>query len=168
MTLAAEPLNDEHDLDGFSCGNSELDRWLTEHALSARSQGTRTYVLVDPPAERVLGYFAVAPHLVRREDLAAPFGRGMPRIVPVILLAKLALDQGFQGSGLGSELLVRALRTIVIAARSAGGKLVVVDAIDDEAIGFYREHGFTAIPGDDRRLVHKLSTVAKELDIEWP
>ena len=63
---------------------------------------------------------------------------------------------------------MRALRTIVIAARSAGGKLVVVDAIDDEAIGFYREHGFTAIPGDDRRLVHKLSTVAKELDIEWP
>ena len=168
MTLAAEPLNDEHDLDGFSCGNSELDRWLTEHALSATVKEPATYVLVDPPAERVLGYFAVAPHLVRREDLAAPFGRGMPRIVPVILLAKLALDQGFQGSGLGSELLVRALRTIVIAARSAGGKLVVVDAIDDEAIGFYREHGFTAIPGDDRRLVHKLSTVAKELDIEWP
>lgn len=167
MTLAAEPLTDEHELDGFSCGNFELDRWLIEHALWAHNQGTRTYALVDPPAKQVLGYFAIAPHLIRREDLARPLGRGMPRMVPAILLAKLALDLKLQGSGLGSELLVRALQTIVIAARSAGGKLVVVDAIDDEAVGFYRKHGFTAIPGNDRRLVQKLSTVARELDIGW-
>lgn len=168
MKLAAEPLTDQHDAAAFSCGNQDLDRWLIAHALHARGQGTRTFVLADSPSRSVLGYFAIAPHLVRRADLAPSFSRGMPRVIPAILLAKLALDRSMQGQGLGTELLVSALRTIATAARIAGGKLVLVDAIDEDAARFYVEHGFTPLPGDDHRLVHKLSTVARELEIEWP
>jgi GNAT superfamily N-acetyltransferase len=51
-----------------------------------------------------------------------------PQRIPALLLAKLALDQRLQGQGLGAELLAHALTTIVTAARSAGGRIVVVDA----------------------------------------
>jgi ribosomal protein S18 acetylase RimI-like enzyme len=85
-----------------------------------------------------------------------------------VLLAKLALDRSVQGQGLGSELLVVALETIVEAARRVGGKVMVVDAIDEAAAAFYERHDFVATPSDPHRLVRKLSTIAKALDLPWP
>jgi GNAT superfamily N-acetyltransferase len=166
VTFRVEPL-DEHALEGFRCGVDELDEWLIHHARTATGQGTRTYVLVDEDAS-VVGYFAITPHLIRREEAPARIARGAPREIPAILLAKLAVDRSQQGSGLGSELLVSAIATIVEAARRAGGRLIVVDAINAKARDFYQHHDFQAVPGNDRRLVMKLSTAAKALGVAWP
>lgn len=155
-------------MESFNCGNEELSEWLKQHAFHAVAQGTRTYVLVDNRSGSVDGYFAITPHMVAREDIPARVGRGAPGQIPAILLAKLALDRSAQGRGLGAELLVRALRMIVDAARIAGGKLVVVDAIDKEAISFYKHHDFESFAKSEARLVMKLSTVAKALDLPWP
>jgi len=89
-------------------------------------------------------------------------------LIPAILLAKLALDRSLQAQGLGAELLVFALKTIIEAARSAGGRIIVVDAIDSDAIRFYEHHDFQPTPGNENRLVLKLSTVAKVLGVKWP
>jgi hypothetical protein len=70
------------------------------------------------------------------QEAPRSIGRGPPRQIPAILLAKLALNRSLQGRGLGAELLVLALSKIVDAARAAGGKLVVVDAIDEAAAPF--------------------------------
>lgn len=166
MTFRVEPL-DEHALEGFRCGIDELDEWLIHHARTATGQGTRTYVLVDDGGS-VVGYFAITPHLVRREEAPTRIARGAPREIPAILLAKLAVGREQQGSGLGSELLVSAITTIVEAARRAGGRLIVVDAINDKARSFYEHHDFEAVPGNDHRLVMKLSTAAKALGVPWP
>ena len=63
---------------------------------------------------------------------------------------------------------VRALRTIIDAARGAGGKVVVVDAIDSSAAAFYRHHDFEPLPNREDRLVMKLSTAARALGVDWP
>ncbi len=125
-------------------------------------------MLVDTETDRIVGYFAIAPHLVERDAVPARIGRGAPRQIPAILLAKLALDRDRQGTGLGRTLLVRALEKIVLAAKHAGGKVVVVDAIDREAAEFYEHHDFVPVPGDPHRLVMKISTVARELAVPWP
>lgn len=166
MTFRVQPLG-EHELEGFRCGVDELDEWLIRHARTAAGQGTRTYVLIDEDAS-VVGYFAIAPHLLRRDEAPTRIARGAPREIPAILLAKLAVDRSQQGLGLGSEMLVSAIATIVEAARRAGGRLIVVDAINDKARGFYQHHDFQSVPGDDRRLVMKLSTAAKALGVAWP
>lgn len=166
MTYRVEPLGD-HDLSEFDSGNSELDEWLRRHASTATGQGTRTYVLVDGESA-VVGYFAVAPHLLVRDDAPPRLARGAPQQIPAILLAKLALHSSIQGRGLGAELLVYALDTIVTAARRAGGRVVLVDAIDDDARAFYEHHDFQSLPGQPRRLVMKLSTAAKALGVPWP
>lgn len=168
MTYKVEPLGAHHRLDAFTCATHALDAWLRDHARRAAGQGTRTYVLIEEDSGAVIGYFAIAPHLVARGELPASVGRGAPVPVPAILLAKLALHQRLQGQGLGGELLVAALRVIVTAARSAGGRLIVVDAIDDDAAAFYRSVDFRSSPSDPRRLIMKISTAARALGEPWP
>ncbi|MGE4428630.1 MAG: N-acetyltransferase [Solirubrobacteraceae bacterium] len=168
MTLHVEPLAERHQVEAFRCGVPDLDEWLARHAHGAAGHGTRTHVLTDRVGTRVLGYFAIAPHLVARDELPRSIGRGGPARIPAILLAKLALAAELQGEGLGNELLVHALRTIVRAARIAGGRLLVVDALDDGAAAFYRARGFVDVPAGDRRLVLKLSTAARLLGEPWP
>ena len=167
MTLRVEALDASHDLTTFASGNVQLDDRLRAHARQATGQGTRTYVVVDDDQEGV-GYFAIAPHVLDRENAPKKIARGAPRQIPAILLAKLALSERLQGRGLGAELLVRALHTIVDAARTAGGKLVVVDAIVDAAAAFYRHHDFEPLPNRPDRLVMKMSTAAKALGVDWP
>jgi GNAT superfamily N-acetyltransferase len=163
-----EPLADGHDLDTFTCRHPTLDTWLREHAHQATRQGTRTYVLIEGATQAVVGYFAIAPHLVERDDMPRRVGRSTPRQIPAILLAKLALHERLHGQGLGAELLIHALTTILSAARSAGGRLIIVDAIDDNAASFYRAHDFEPTPNNPHRLILKLSTVAKALGLPWP
>jgi GNAT superfamily N-acetyltransferase len=165
--LRVVALDDRHDLASFSSGNLQLDGWLRHHARPATGQGTRTYLLLDDD-DTVAGYFAVAPHVLDRGVTPKKLARGAPRQIPAILLAKLALSEHLHGQGLGGELLVRALDTTLDAARVAGGKVVVVDAIDTEAAAFYRHHDFEPLPDRPDRLVMKLSTAARALDVDWP
>ena len=168
MTHRVEALRDAHVLDQFTCGKAPLDEWLKQHARNATGQGTRTYVFVDTDDNSIVGYFAIAPHLLERDALPPQIGRGAPRQIPAILLAKLALDRRSHGAGLGRLLVVRALEKIVDAAKHAGGKLVVVDAIDDEAAEFYERHDLARLPGNPHRLIMKMSTAARALGITWP
>lgn len=168
MTYRLEPLAEKHDLELFSCGKAPLDDWLKQHARNASGQGTRTYVLVDRQTGSVVGYCALAPHLIERDAVPGQIGRGAPRQIPAILLAKLALDERLHGRGLGGELLIKVLALILAGAKKAGGKVVVVDAIDDEAAAFYERHDFKRLPGNSHRLVMKLSTAARALGLAWP
>src|SRR5262249_53331438 len=78
---------------------------------------------------------------------------------PAYLLAKLALDRSLQGQGLGSELLLDALETMMKASTAVGGRVIVVDAVDDNAYAFYQHHDFQPIPNNDKRLFIKVETV---------
>ena len=166
MTYRIEPLADHHDLTTFECGKTELDAWLRDHARTATGQGTRTYVLIGA-SDQVVAYIAIAPHTIDRESLSKKAGRGAPQHIPAILPAKLALAESLHGRHLGSELLIAALDTIVEAARQAGGKFIVVDAIDEEAAAFYTHHEFEAMPANPLRFTRKLSTIAKALGKPW-
>jgi len=168
VSYRVEPLAAGHDLDVFDCGQDALNVWLRQHARHAVGQGTRTYLLIEEATSTVAGYFALAPHLVARDDLPRGVGRGAPQRIPAILLAKLALHRHLHGQGLGAELLVHALTTIVAAAKSAGGRLIVVDAVDEKAASFYRAHDFQPSPTDPHRLIMKLSTAARALCLTWP
>ncbi|MDP3984199.1 MAG: GNAT family N-acetyltransferase, partial [Acidimicrobiia bacterium] len=94
----------------------------------------------------VLAYFSLAAHLVVRVDLPKKVSRGSPASIPGVLLARLALDAGLHGKGLGGELLWDALSRARAASDIVAARLVIVDAIDRQAASFYQHHGFTAIP----------------------
>lgn len=159
----SEPLSPEHRLDDFTCGRTSLDLWLREQALRAQRAGTaRTHVWTVRGSLSVRAYYAVAPTQLNRADgLSRSMSAGYTS-VPAYLVARLAVDLELQGRGLGAELLLDALELVVEAAELGGGRLVVVDAIDEMARAFYEHHGFTRIGGSDR-LVIKVATVADVL-----
>jgi GNAT superfamily N-acetyltransferase len=112
-----------------------------------------------PEGHAVVGYYAVAPHLVRRQDVPKKIGRGRLEEIPAFLLARLALVERLQGRGLGTALLADALTRIVHAIDLVGGGVIVVDAIDERAARFYERNGFIPTPADAMRLVIKASDV---------
>lgn len=145
-------LSDDHQLDGFDCGNEDLNTWLQKYALqSQRSRGAVTWVLCR--AEQVVGYYALAAHQVVWRDAPERMTEGLGRYpVPAVLLAKLALDEREQGQGLGTDLLRDALRRSLGAADEIGARAVVVDAKDDETADFYRRHDFEAFEDEPHRM----------------
>jgi len=100
----------------------------------------------------VVAYYSLMPFVIERETLTNKQGRGLVDHIPCYLIARLALGGELHGQGLGSQLLSDALTKAAVAADAVGGRLVVVDAIDDNASSFYRQHGFQPIGADERRL----------------
>lgn len=157
-----ERITGQHRTEDFTSGDARLDEWFRRSALTADRKGTaRVYVWAG--ADRIVtGYFAVAPHVIEREAVPRRTARGDPARIPSVLIAKLALDRKLQGRGLGTRLLADALAVVTAAAARAGGRYIVVDAIDDAAAGFYRRHGFAAGP-DPSRLVLRVADAAATL-----
>lgn len=161
-------LRQEHELGEFGCGQPSLDEWLNGHAHRAQAQGTaRTWVWTAAGSNRVVAYFSIAPTQVTRTKLPSSQAGGAS-VVPAYLLARLALDRTLHRQGLGSDLLVDALTRIVAAADVAGGRLIVVDAIDEPAAEFYAHHGFQPLRASaatyPRRMVMKVATARRALD----
>jgi GNAT superfamily N-acetyltransferase len=155
-----ERLADRHQVDEFDCGNAALDRWLRESARTADRKGVaRVYVWAESDG-RVAAYAAIAPHVIERESVPRRLGRGDPDQIPAVLVAKLALDKGLHGRGLGSQLLIGVLGVIAEAADRAGGRYVVVDAADQSAAAFYQRHGFRAGPDPDRLVLRVADILA--------
>jgi GNAT superfamily N-acetyltransferase len=158
----SQRLESSHDVTGFTCGNEALDQWLHHHAATAQAKRTSvTYVWTNSEG-RVAAYYSLAPHLIENAGLPRRLGRGDPRQIPAILLARLALSTELRGTGLGGILLHDALSRAVAASQQAGGRYVVVDAIDENARQFYEHYGFTATPRPDR-LVRKVSDIEADI-----
>lgn len=149
---------------GFDCGNEELNTWLQRHALAShKADLARTYIALD--GATVAGYVSLTSGSVRPEDAPKRLARGMPRYpIGSILIARLAVDVIYQGNRLGSRLLAEALRRAVTASDAAAARLVVVDAIDDDAVAFYRRWGFIDTPDNPRRLYRKMSDIRSSLE----
>lgn len=154
-----------HDLTSFRNGRHDsLDFWLRDRALASEGLSARTYVVGDVANPlRVVGYYALATAMERRAALPmAKMRRGLPDEVPLLLLARLAVDREWQGLGLGSQLLADALRRCLAAADIAGVRAVVAHAIDDAAVAFYQRHGFALSPLGERVMLMPLE-IASEL-----
>lgn len=167
MTLFSTALTSEHDLSQFDCGKSVVNDWLRTKALAAdKGMTSRTYVWVVDDDPAVKGYYSIAPTVIDRasDGISNSLAAGL-RAVPGFLLAKCALDKTLQGQGYGADLLHDAITKMMGAALVSGGRLIVVDAIDDAAAGFYRKHGFIPVSNSPDRLVIKMSTALKAFGI---
>jgi GNAT superfamily N-acetyltransferase len=158
-----EPLTAAHGLDEFSCGKPALDRWLKTRALSNQEKGF-TAVLVAHEANRVVGYYGLAPTAVVPALLSRSVRTGQPPDpVPCLLLGQLAIDQNWIGKGIGTGLLKHALQRCVAATGLIGGRALMVNAVDDEAAAFWRRRGFIPSKDDPLILLRSIGDVAASL-----
>jgi len=140
--------NTQHNLKRFDCGKSEMNQFLACFAVKNMQLGlSRTWVLpvIDEvqqsQKELLAAYYSLATSMVIREKI--PSDKSLPGYpVPVVLLARLAVDKQFAGQGLGGKTLIMALRKAVQLTETGLPALgVVLDVLDDNALGFYQHYG---------------------------
>jgi len=155
----------EHDREDFDCGVPALDEFLRRYARQSDERGlSRTYVATRPGERAVSGYVTIRAGQVACSDLPEDVRRRLPRYpVPVLHIARLAVDTRARGSGLGEQLLVYALRKAADAAGELGIWGVEVIAKDDNARRFYERYGFKRLVDDDLHLDISLKTVRRAL-----
>lgn len=162
MTLTApEPIGPDHVVEGFSCGQESLDRWLIERASRSEGRTARTYVVRDE-VRRVAGYCCLSAGSLSHAEAPGRLRRNAPDPIPVIVLGRLAVDERYQGHGVGSGLVRDAMERTVAAAGIIGVRGLLVNALSDEVEGFYLELGFLKTPVENT-VVMPVETIAKAL-----
>lgn len=154
MSLSAPlPLDANHLLEGFDCGRPALNDWLLRYARQAQGSGSaRTFVVCD--GNRVAGYFSLTVGQIDTLEAPERVRRGMGQYpIPVVILARLAVDTAYQGRGLGWGMLQDAIRRTITIAEQAGIRALLTHPIDAEAEAFYRRFGFESTPVRERQLI---------------
>ncbi len=156
-----EKLRPDHPIEGFDCGREELNRYLARYAWQNQQAGAgQTYVGLVEGA--VVGYHTLAVGYVTGEDAPARLTKGLARHpVPIMLLARLAVDRRWHGKGIGKALLRDAMQRTVQAADIAGIRAFVVHAKDEEARSFYQRFDFVPSPTDPLHLFVLLKDVRR-------
>jgi GNAT superfamily N-acetyltransferase len=161
---SVEAILEIHDVSRFDCGGHEsLNDWLKRFAVAnQKNESARTYVVHRNGL--VVGYYSISAGSVTLEEAPARISKGLARHpIPVILLARLAVDKDEKGTGLGKALLKDALLRIAQAADIVGARAVLVHAIDEPAKRFYLHFGFEPSPIHELQLMLLMKDLRKAL-----
>ena len=154
---APEPLSSSHQVAEFISGEAVLDDWLKQRGLKNQALGAaRTFVVCKTGTKQVAAFYSLATGSVNHVEATGCLKRNMPDPIPVIILARLAVDVSFHGKGLGADLLHDAVLRCYRVAENIGVRAIVVHALNEEAKGFYMHHGFKASQTQERTLFLKL------------
>jgi len=161
--LGPESLEPRHDVSSFDCGAPALNVYLFDRALTdARAGKSQTQVACRGDA--VVAYYSLAAGSVESSAATARAATGQGRQpIPVIVLARLAVDLTEQGHGLGEQMLLQALARSAEAASLIGVRAVLVHAKDEAATGFYERYGFEPSPTHPLHLLLSMKDIRKTL-----
>jgi GNAT superfamily N-acetyltransferase len=161
MPEAVELLNPTRVRDAFDCGSQPLNDFLTRYASQYQKRNlARTYVLVKLGDPKVLGYYTLASSAITFNSLPADQTMKLPKHpVPVVLLARLAVDRSVGGQGFGGRLLRECFARGLQLAAQIGIDAITVDAIDEQAAKFYEHFGFMRFPQQTGKLFISLDTI---------
>jgi GNAT superfamily N-acetyltransferase len=151
-------IRESDDRNSFDCGVDSLNEWIRHVASQHQKKNfSRTYVAtVSAAPGTIAGYYALAATAVETDGMP---GSRLPGSVSAVLLARLAVDTRYRGQGLGEHLLAHALDVVLRTADRVGVQCVLVDALDDNAAGFYRKYGFEPFTHAPRRLFLPVATI---------
>lgn len=146
------PLAETDDRDGFDCGRESMNQWFRRHAWTNHAAGiSRVNVICDGLRGPVVGYVTLSAAQIERASLPKSRRRNKPDPLPATLLGQLAVHKDYQNKGIGSSLLLFALRIALRASRDIASWGVILHPLDDELRDFYLRHGFEDLPFDPRR-----------------
>jgi len=150
--LRIEKLAAHHALDGFTCGQAALDRFLLNFALAnQRASASQTYLALAEDV--VIGYYTLVVGEVEYDSAPERLKRGLARHpVPIMVLGRLAVSSSWQGKGVGAGLLKDAMLRTLQAADIAGIRAFAVHAKDDTVRAFYERFEFVPSPTDPLHL----------------
>jgi GNAT superfamily N-acetyltransferase len=158
------PLGGLHVIEPFDCGKDPLNIYLKQYAgQNEKRGGSRTYVVADR-SNRVVGYYTLAVGSIAHTDAPLAIKKGLGQYpIPVIILARLAIDRSIQKQRYGSALLKDALKRTFNVSREVGVRAVLVHAKDSDARNWYKKYGFVESCTDDFHLLLLIQDIEKNL-----
>lgn len=157
-----EPIVAHHQVLGFDCGAQSLNEFLVRHALANHQSGSAKTFVTTSDNQVVVGYYSLAASQVLYADATSRLQKGVARHpIPVVLLARLAVDRTWQKRGLGPGLLKDAILRVLGAAEGIGVRALLVHAKDEKAKQFYLRFDFETLPGYPLHLVLMLKDARK-------
>lgn len=162
--METKPLDKLHNRSVFDCEVEPLNDYLRKYALqNQKKDAARTYV-VTKEEDEIIGFYTLVFGSVSVEEATSEVSAGLGKYpIPIILLARLAIDKNKKGKGLGRSLLRDALLRSVRASEIAGLRAFVVHAEDEAAKAFYEKFGFRPSPVNEFHLFLKMSDVRASL-----
>jgi ribosomal protein S18 acetylase RimI-like enzyme len=162
QNLVIAPLNPTHDRTGFQCGVKTLDRYLKMQAKQdIKRRISRVFVATKPDNPKTaIGYYTLSTLSIKLNQLPEKLARKLPKHpVPAALIGRLAVSNAAQGQGVGKMLLADAIKRTLAVSDQIAIYAIVVDAINENAKGFYEQFGFTRISDDSPRLFLPLKSI---------
>lgn len=158
-----EKLAASHNAQDFDCGKPALNQFLIKHALqSQQSNSATTYVACKE--NKIIGYYSLVVGAVEHEETPEQIKKGLSRHpVPLMILARLAVNRNEQGKGIGKGLLKDALLRTAQAADIAGIRALVIHVKDDEAKSWYAQFDCDPSPTDPLHLYLLIKDIKKIL-----
>ena len=153
MYSSIQKLSSVHKVDAFDCGEVALNQFLHRFALvNQKANSAQTYV-VTTQQDEVIAFYSLAVGSVAYLASSLRICKGLPaHLVPVMILARLAVDRHHQGKGLGKALLKDALLRTLQAADIAGIRCLLIHAKSDAARDWYQSFDFEPSPIDSYQL----------------
>ncbi len=154
-----ELLTKAHDVSKFGCGKPPLNQYIKKYALiNQEKDSSRTYVTVRE--DRIVGYYTLSFGSISHEEAVEKIKEEMPGYpIPIILLARLAVDVKEKGNRLGEGLLRDAMLRTIQAADIAGLRAMITHAKDEDAKGFYEKYGFESSPTNELHLMLSINNI---------
>lgn len=161
---SVEILSKQHPRENFFCGVDALDHYLKKQSgQEARKRIAVTYVLIDHgPENRIAGYYTLSSTSIIPGELPEDIAKKLPRYdaIPATLIGRLAIDEQYQGQGVGKVLLIEALQQSLHTSQRVAAFAVIVDAKDQAAKQFYERFGFIPFASNGYRLFLPMKTIA--------
>lgn len=159
MITPPEPLDGHHRLESFVCREQVLTDWLREHARSNEAHDSaRTYV-VATANHVVIGYYCLSGFSVARTRATSRLGSNQPDPLPGVLIGRLAVDQRFEGLGIGEAMIADALARTASVAETIGTRAIFVDALNESAARYWQRHGFRPLRDSPLTLYMRMDDV---------
>jgi GNAT superfamily N-acetyltransferase len=139
-----EPINKKHDRETFDCGEEALNEFLRRYARRSHDLGgAKTFLAIDDADDKtIVGFYSLSPASVAYARTPEIVRRGLARHeVPGFRLTRLAVDRRLEGQGIGGQLLLAAGRRCLLASAQVGGVVLVIDARNERAAGWYASYG---------------------------
>jgi len=155
------PLEKSHDFLEFDCGKEPLNVFLQRHALANQANGSaRTFVGLE--GDRVIGYYSLAVSSILYDDAPERMAKGLARHpIPIILMARFAVDKNYQGLGVGKGLFKDALKRCLSVSKEAGVRAFMTHAKDEDAKRLYLRFGMLECPTNAMHLYFLMKDVER-------
>jgi predicted GNAT family N-acyltransferase len=133
-----------------------LNNYLHKQARQDVKRKVSACFILSDDEIKIKGYYTLSNTSINRDLLPAGVIKKLrPSYInlPATLLGRLAVDNSFKGQGIGTMLLMDALKRSYDNLTTMASMAVIVDPLDEEAVAFYHHFGFILLPDSGKMFI---------------